>query len=139
MENPKALTVKTDIGSELAAPWTDAKIAIRSSMAPEDTIRIKAAASRLEDQGDKPFEVADIIQHMIEMPDQDGVLQACVRTILVTPKKEGLAAISKGVYDSVFDLMYLRSTPPPFNPPIKCKLQINRTGAGRRVYRVVPA
>lgn len=138
MEQPKELVVKNGPQYELTVPWGEVKIAIRSSMAPDDTIRIKTLASRLEDVGDKPLEITDVIQHMVEMPDADGVLQACVRTILVDKKKNGYAAISKGVYDSIFDLMFMRNTPPPWDPPIKVQLQVIRTGQGRRVYKIVP-
>jgi hypothetical protein len=139
MEQSKEIVVHDGQRMELTVPWSDTKIAIRSSMGPADTIRIKANAIRLEEVGDKAIEITDVIQHMVEMPDADGVLQACVRTVLVDKNKVGYAAISKGVYDSIFDLMYLRNAPPPWDPPVKCNLQINRTGLGRRVYRIVPA
>jgi hypothetical protein len=131
--------VGKDRAVELAAPWTDAKIAIRTSMNPEDTIRLKNSSGRLEDQGDKPFKVADVIQHIVQMPDKDGVLQACVRTILVDDKGNGYASISEGIYSGVFDLMFLRGGPPPFDPPIPVRLDIIRTGKGRRMYKLLPA
>ncbi len=122
----------------LIAPWDPKSVAIWYTCGAEQAIALIETAMRLEDQGDKPFEICDVIAHKIKMVDKDGVVTWPYRTILVTPKGEGLAAVSAYVDESLARLSILRNGPPPWNPPVKVKLMIGRGKGGHHFYKLVP-
>jgi hypothetical protein len=134
----QAIEVLDQGAKAMVAPWDAEAILIRSTLPPEDTIRIKSQAVRLETIGDKPIMISDVICHMVEMPDKDGVMQDVVRTILVTPEGKGYAAMSKGVNDSLRDFCYMRKSKPTWNPPVKAQLVITRRANGHILYQLVP-
>jgi len=122
----------------LIAPWDPKSVAIWYTCSAEQAVTLIETAGRLEDNGDKPFEICDVVAHKVKMTDDDGVVTWPYRTILVTPKGEGLAAVSQYVEESLARLSILRNGPPPWNPPIKVKLMIGRGKGGHRFYKLVP-
>ena len=122
----------------IATLWDDQQISIRSTLPPEETLRIKEQAEPLEGNGDKPILIKGVVQHLVDMPDKDGVLQSVVRTIIVTPDGKGYACMSNGVVDSLKDFKYIRGTKPPWDPPIKAQLVIKKSRSGFRVFKLVP-
>lgn len=139
MSNANAIVVQNRGQQMLASLWSDDIVTILSSCPIAEAIKYKSTAERLETIGDKVIEVKDVVQHAVEMPDPDGVLIPTVRTIVVDAKGKAYAAISSGIVDSLTDFKALRGCKPPWDPPVKCKLQINRTNKGFHVYRLIPA
>lgn len=139
MPEEKGMVLNDPSGpTALIAPWDPRSVAIWYTCNAERAITLIETALRLEDQGDKPFEICDVVAHKIKMVDKDGVVTWPYRTILVGPGGQGLACVSQYVDESLARLSILRDGPPPWDPPIKVKLMIGRGKAGHRFYKLVP-
>ena len=128
--------VKPGAGSEFLAPLTER---IYSTFAPIQKARVLALMQGqvppLADQIGKVIEVRDVLAHWIETVDEDtGEIKAFWRVVLANGEQAYQAA-SKGVRQSIGTISRFYGEP-PWDPPLKLKVE-QITTAKRRKYFVL--
>lgn len=88
---------------------------------------------------DEPLEVQHIVAHRIELVDEKtGEVDEADRIILITPNGDMYACVSKGVRKSV-QLLMMAYGMPPWEPPVRVRMNETQTRKGRRLYQLLPA
>lgn len=139
----------TDVPTEVVAvsenrfdaivPWEGGqkRIAVYSTMPPEDTLNLMVTAGKIRDQLNKVLLVTDVIVHRATVVDQDGEDIPGRRTVLVCTDGNAYAGMSEGVMDSL-ELIVAAYGPPPWTDGLELVPVAVETRRGFTTFRLVP-
>lgn len=101
-----------------------------------DVISATTDALPLAENLDKTINLANVVVQGIEMADDDGVLQATTRIILVAEDGSAYAAISSGIFKSLQNIFGILGYPHEWNGPLPIQVTEKRSRAGFRFMTV---
>lgn len=121
---PGGVLTSLDFGTQ------SGKVSMVKAMTTED---LKA-----EEAIDEIIDVEHVLVHIVMLPDKvTGELKPCKRTVLVGTNGVRVAAVSDGVISSLDSFAGVFG-PPPWNPPIKCRIKRKKSAGGNWFYILDP-
>jgi hypothetical protein len=91
----------------------------------------------LADQAGQEILVEHVLAHGVETVDEDGVVKAFLRIVLVSPDGTAYQTTSEGIRNSIRLLAKFYGLP-PWKEPLKLKVQKIRTARQRVTYYLEP-
>lgn len=94
---------------------------------------ISNAEKQLSDFINSELNVVDVVAHTVTLQDQNGVMNECVRTILIDDKGVGYQAVSGGVVSSLQRIFAIVGMPSWKDEPVKIVPKQIKTQGGKSV------
>lgn len=97
---------------------------------------INNAEDTVADHINEVLELVDVVAHTIQLPDQNGVIQDCIRTVLVDKNGKCYQAVSEGVVSSLQKIFAIVGKPSWKDEPLKVKIRQVATKNGNSVLKL---